>query len=92
MTVTDKMLNDTMGLVYNMDADQVDQLVQAIKLRRNRINQTAIRTVQVGDRVQFTGRHNNTVTGNVTKKAIKFVTVDTGSVKWKVPANMLEVL
>ena len=92
MTVTDKMLNDTMGMIHNMDADQVDQLVQAIKLRRARINQTAIRTVQVGDRVQFTGRNNNTVTGSVTKKAIKYVTVDTGSVKWKVPANMLEVL
>jgi len=119
MTVTDKMLTDTMGLVHNMNADQVDQLVQAIKLRRSRINQTAIRTVQVGDNVQFTGRGGATrsrinqtairtvqvgdnvqftgrggatVRGNVTKKAIKFVTVDTGSVKWKVPANMLEVL
>ena len=92
MTVTDKMLNDTMGLVHNMNADQVDQLVQAIKLRRSRINQTAIRTVQVGDRVQFTGRNNATVTGSVTKKAIKFVTVDTGAQRWKVPANMLEVL
>ena len=92
MTVTDKMLNDTMGLVHNMNSDQVDQLVQAIKLIRSRINQTAIRTVQVGDRVQFTGRNNNTVTGSVTKKAIKYVTVDTGAQRWKVPANMLEVL
>jgi hypothetical protein len=92
MTVTDKMLNDTMGLVHNMNADQVDQLVQAIKLRRNRINQTAIRTVQVGDNVQFTGRNGNVVSGNVTKKAIKYVTVDTGAGRWKVPANMLEVL
>ena len=92
MTVTDKMLNDTMGLVQNMDADQVDQLVQAIKLRRNRINQTAIRTVQVGDNVKFTGRNGNVVSGSVTKKAIKYVTVDTGAGRWKVPANMLEVL
>mgnify|MGYP001469042494 FL=1 len=92
MTVTDKMLNDTMGLVHNMDADQVDQLVQAIKLRRNRINNQAMHTVQVGDNVKFTGRNGNVVSGSVTKKAIKFVTVDTGSVKWKVPANMLEVL
>ena len=92
MTVTDKMLNDTMGLVHNMNADQVDQLVQAIKLRRNRINQTAIRTVQVGDNVKFTGRNGNVVSGSVTKKAIKYVTVDTGAGRWKVPANMLEVL
>jgi hypothetical protein len=49
-------------------------------------------TVQVGDRVKFTGRGGRLVSGSVTKKAIKYVTVDTGSVKWKVPANMLEVL
>ena len=92
MTVTDKMLNDTMGLVQNMDADQVDQLVQAIKLRRNRINNQAMNTVQVGDNVKFTGRNGNVVSGSVTKKAIKYVTVDTGAGRWKVPANMLEVL
>ena len=92
MTVTDKMLNDTMALVHNMTSDQVNQLVDAVKLRRNRINQNAIRTVQVGDRVQFTGRAGATVKGSVTKKAIKYVTVDTGAQRWKVPANMLEVL
>ena len=92
MTVTDKMLNDTMGLVHNMNSDQVDQLVQAIKLRRNRINNQAMHTVQVGDNVKFTGRNGNVVSGSVTKKAIKYVTVDTGAGRWKVPANMLEVL
>ena len=92
MTVTDKMLNDTMGMIHNMDPDQIAAVVDAVKLRRNRINQTAIRTVQVGDNVQFTGRGGSTVKGSVTKKAIKFVTVDTGSQRWKVPANMLEVL
>lgn len=92
MTVTDKMLNDTMGMIHNMNPDQIALVVDAIKLRRNRINNQAMHTVQVGDRVQFTGRNNATVTGSVTKKAIKYVTVDTGAGRWKVPANMLEVL
>ena len=92
MTVTDKMLNDTMGMIHNMDPDQIAAVVDAVKLRRNRINQTAIRTVQVGDNVQFTGRGGRLVSGSVTKKAIKYVTVDTGAQRWKVPANMLEVL
>ena len=92
MTVTDQMLNDTMGMIHNMNPDQIASVVDAIKLRRNRINKQSINTIQVGDRVQFTGRGGCTVKGSVTKKAIKFVTVDTGSVKWKVPANMLEVL
>jgi fructoselysine-6-P-deglycase FrlB-like protein len=92
MTVTDQMLNDTMGMIHNMNPDQIASVVDAIKLRRNRINKQSINTIQVGDRVQFVGRGGSTVKGSVTKKAIKFVTVDTGSVKWKVPANMLEVL
>ena len=92
MTVTDKMLNDTMGMIHNMNPDQIAQIVDAIKLRRNRINNQAMHTVQVGDNVQFTGRNGNVVSGSVTKKAIKYVTVDTGAGRWKVPANMLEVL
>ena len=92
MTVTDQMLNDTMGMIHNMNPDQIASVVDAIKLRRNRINKQSINTIQVGDRVQFTGRGGRLVSGSVTKKAIKYVTVDTGSVKWKVPANMLEVL
>ena len=92
MTVTDKMLNDTMGMIHNMNPDQIAQIVDAIKLRRNRINNQAMHTVQVGDNVQFTGRNGNVVSGSVTKKAINYVTVDTGAGRWKVPANMLEVL
>lgn len=91
MTVTTDKFNETIGLVHSMDQDQVNALVDAIKLRRNRINNTAMHTVQVGDNVQFTGRGGNTVTGKVTKKAIKYVTVDTGMGRWKVPANMLTV-
>ena len=92
MTVTDQMLNDTMGMIHNMNPDQIASVVDAIKLRRNRINKQSINAIQVGDNVQFTGRGGATVRGSVTKKAIKFVTVDTGAQRWKVPANMLEVL
>lgn len=77
--------------VHGLDQDQVNQLVDAIKLRRNRINNQAMHTVQVGNNVKFTGRNGNVITGKVTKKAIKYVTVDTGMGRWKVPANMLEV-
>jgi len=92
MLVTDKMLNDVIGLVHNMDKEQVNHLVDAIKLRRNRIATAAVRTVNVGDNVTFTGRGGITVRGTVMKKAIKNVTVDTGAGKWRVPASMLEVV
>lgn len=91
MTVTTKQFSDMLSQVHGLDQDQVNQLVDAIKLRRNRINNQAMHTVQVGNNVKFTGRNGNTITGKVTKKAIKYVTVDTGMGRWKVPANMLEV-
>ena len=92
MTVTDQTLNETLTNIQSMSPDQIALVVDAVKLRRNRINNQAMHTVQVGDNVQFTGRNNNIVSGKVTKKAIKYVTVDTGAGRWKVPANMLEVL
>ncbi len=91
MTVTDKMLTDVFGLIHNMDNDQVNAVVDAIKLRRTRIARNAVSTFNVGDHVSFTGRGGNIVTGTVTKKAIKNVTVDTGKGKWRVPASMLNV-
>lgn len=91
MTVTTKQFSDMLSQVHSLDQDQVNQLVDAIKLRRNRINNQAMHTVQVGNNVKFTGRNGNVITGKVTKKAIKYVTVDTGMGRWKVPANMLEV-
>ena len=91
MTVTTKQFSDMLSQVHSLDQDQVNQLVDAIKLRRNRINNMAMHGVQVGNSVSFTGRGGNTVTGKVVKKAIKYVTVDTGMGRWKVPANMLTI-
>jgi hypothetical protein len=45
----------------------------------------------LGDTVKFTSNRNGvTYRGTVRKIAIKFVTVDTGQLLFKVPANMLE--
>ena len=69
MTVTDKQLTDTMHLVQNMTATQVDDVVEAIKLRRTRMHRDAVHVLNVGDKVKFTGRGNKTDDG--TYKVIK---------------------
>jgi small-conductance mechanosensitive channel len=49
------------------------------------------RAFGVGSRVQFhSAKRNQTLVGTVEKVAIKFVTVNTGTGRWKVPANMLQ--
>ena len=70
--------------------DQLASMIDAVKFARNQLTQSTKRALRVGDSVQFTSNKNGmTYTGRVEKIAIKFVTVNTGQGRWKVPANML---
>ena len=79
--------------IHNMNASEVDQVVEAIKLQRTFLAKTSARTFSVGDAVQFTGRGNRTVVGTVYKVNPKTIVVDSPSQgRWKVTASMLESL
>jgi len=81
-------------LIYKMDADQVDQIVEAIKLKRTHLAKTMARSILVGDIVSFEGRRGNLVQGKVTKVNQKTVVVrdSTTQTQWKVTASMLTKL
>ena len=81
-------------LIYKMDADQVDQIVEAIKLKRTHLAKTVARSIIIGDIVSFDGRRGQTVTGKVTKVNQKTVVVrdSTTQTQWKVTASMLTKL
>jgi hypothetical protein len=73
--------------------DQLDSIVMAIKYRRNQLGREVKRAVSPGARVKFySSRRNQTVFGTVEKVAIKYVTVNSGIARWRVPANMLEIV
>jgi DUF971 family protein len=73
--------------------DQLDSIVMAIKYRRNQLGREVKRAVSPGARVKFhSSRRNQTVIGTVEKVAIKYVTVNSGTTRWRVPANMLEIV
>ena len=79
--------------IHNMNASEVDQVVEAIKLQRTFLAKTSARTFSVGDAVQFTGRGNRTVIGTVQKVNPKTIVVDSPSQgRWKVTASMLKSL
>tara|TARA_A200000159_G_C7303889_1_gene331439 strand:+ start:877 stop:1167 length:291 start_codon:yes stop_codon:yes gene_type:complete len=79
-------------LIYQMDGDQLHQVVEAIQLKRQFLAKQAIRNFIVGDMVQFTSkRTGGKVNATVEKVNKKYVIVSThiGGEKWRVPATML---
>ncbi len=79
-------------LIYKMDGDQLQQVVEAIQLKRQYLAKQAIRNFVVGDMVQFTSRRTGgKVNATVEKVNKKYVIVSThiGGEKWRVPATML---
>ena len=78
-------------LIYQMDGDQLKQVVEAIQLKRQFLAKQAIRNLMVGDMVQFTGKTGGKINATVEKVNKKYVIVSThiGGEKWRVPATML---
>jgi len=82
-------------VIYKMDANELDQVVEAIQLKRQYLAKQAIRNFVVGDMVQFTSRRTGgKVNATVEKVNKKYVIVSThiGGEKWRVPATMLTKL
>ena len=79
-------------LIYKMDGEELQQVVEAIQLKRQYLAKQAIRNFTVGDMVQFTSkRTGGRVNATVEKVNRKYVIVSThiGGEKWRVPASML---
>lgn len=75
----------------NLTNEQLESVIMSVKFARARLTQQNRRSLKIGDNVKFTSNRNGvTYTGTVKKIAIKFVTVSTGNLLYKVPASMLE--
>lgn len=70
---------------------ELSSMIDAIKFARASLIQQNKRALRLGSNVRFTSNKTGvTYTGTVEKIAQKFITVNTGQGRWKVPANMLE--
>jgi hypothetical protein len=75
----------------NLTNTELSSVIDAVKWARAQMTKSKIRSFSPGSAVKFTSNRNGrTYTGTVRKVAIKYVTVDTGQMLFKVPANMLE--
>jgi len=76
-------------LIYQMNNDEINQIVDAIKLKRTHLARQTASNLVVGDLVSFEGRRGHT-SGRITKINRKTVVVDCGGQgMWKVTASML---
>ena len=72
---------------------ELSSMIDAVKWNRSRLAERTKAGICVGDNVEFTSSKTGRLTrGFVTKKAIKYITVNTGLGLWKVPANMLKLV
>ena len=71
---------------------ELSSMIDAIKFARANLVKQQKRALSLGADVAFTSQKTGiTYKGKVEKIAQKFVTVNTGSGRWKVPANMLVI-
>ena len=80
--------------IRNMNNDEINQVVEAIKLQRTYLARTTARSLMVGDIVSFEGRGGATVTGRVQKINRKTVLVkdSASNTVWRVTASLLTPL
>lgn len=69
---------------------ELSSIIDAVKWKRATLAKLTKASLATGDSVQFvSSKTGQTMTGFVTKIAIKYVTVKTITGLWRVPANML---
>jgi hypothetical protein len=77
----------------NLTNDQLNSIAMAIKYRRSQLTKEVKRSIGPGSRVSFYARHQGRdIVGIVEKVAIKYITVNAGGQRWRVPANMVETV
>ena len=86
-------VKEAIDAIRDIDStEELNAVVEAIKLKRNWITMQTRRSLMLGDTVQFYAgpRRGGTLTGKVVKINIKKVKVKvTDGTTWSVPADML---
>tara|TARA_Y100000310_G_scaffold18718_1_gene18344 strand:- start:76 stop:351 length:276 start_codon:yes stop_codon:yes gene_type:complete len=84
-------MNDVVDAVMQMDSNDIEHVISAVRSRRDMISIRAKAKFRIGDRVKFFSRRNQEeVEGTVHKINRKKIQVSVGAVTWTVPPTMLE--
>ena len=93
MATIQKMSDINQTIMFgDLTNDQLNSVITAVTFARNQLLKQNKRSISIGSDVKFySSKRGMELKGNVTKIAKKYVTVDTQTGLWRVPANMLEV-
>ena len=80
---------EALTAIHKMSSSELDLAVEAIKLRRTNLAKTKVRSLSVGDRVRFTTRSGETISGSVGKLNRKSAIVNSQGQQWRVTASLL---
>jgi phosphoserine aminotransferase len=80
--------------ISKLNNDELNLIVEAIKLRRQFITKTMARAIRPGTTVEFDAKTRGIIRGTVTKVNTKNIVVQQENTltSWRVPANMLTVV
>ena len=93
--MANNLVTKAVELIYQMEGTQLQEVIEAVQLKRQYLAKQAIKKFMIGDMVQFTSkRTGGKVNATVEKVNRKYVIVSThiGGQKWRVPASMLTKL
>tara|TARA_X000001036_G_scaffold408722_1_gene419203 strand:- start:328 stop:603 length:276 start_codon:yes stop_codon:yes gene_type:complete len=83
-------IQDLITGIHNINTNEdLNLIVEAVKLKRQYLERTAVRQFIVGEKVQFTNRKGMPVGGTIRKINRKYIVVDTPIGGYRVPATML---
>lgn len=74
------------------DNDELNTLVEYIRMRRQQITKQNVRSITKGDKVIFTGRNGTVYNGTVMDVKIKNLIVETQYGRYRVPASMVKIV
>ena len=89
------IVTKSVELIYQRDGPHLQEIIEAVQLKRQYLAKQAIKNFIKGDMVQFTSkRTGGKVNATVEKVNKKYVIVSAhiGGTQWRVPATMLTKL
>jgi len=87
-----KFENISHFVLTQADNEELNTLVEYIKMRRQQITKQNVRTISKGAKVTFTGRDGTVYNGTVMDVKIKNLVVETQLGRYRVPASMVKVV
>ena len=86
----DMKINDVLNFIDDLNTDDLQKVINVVKMRRDQLHFQNAQSLRVGDAVSFKGRRNSILKGIVEKVKIKYILVRTTSgTRWNVPGSHL---